>query len=427
MADSIRRITPKLMAVTASAALLLTACGGSGEVEGSGDFDLLIHTENDSVPRALESLAAGECSAENEEMPLQVETVPQTNLDQQLQLRAGQAGLPTLFASSNAPALTEELADGGHILDLREPLEETGAIEHIEPAAIETIESLYGGFRTLPIDFTIEGFWYNKAHFAEHGVEVPETWDDLVAAAETLDDAGLTAFSASGEQGWPLTRLIGNYIFRDLGPDALKRVDEGEASLSDPEYVAAAEEVAELGEAGYFGQGVGSVDMDGSVNEFLNGNAAMIYTLSSALNEFTDDELNQIGEESIGFFPFPDVEGGEGSRDQLGANVGIPVSVNANTYDDGVQDWLTCMSENYGAAGLEENRQVTGFIDNEGVEVSPLVEMVQDEIAEVDETVLWFEAFFSAAATTTSQQNASQLVTGSITAEEFMELVQGDL
>lgn len=409
------------------AALSLSACGGGGNGGDATDFSLLINVENNELPAVLTTLSEEQCSAENDALPLNVETVPQTNLDQQLQLLSGQNGLPTMFAAGNAPALTQELADAGHILELTESLEESGAIDNIEPAAMSTIEALYGGFRTLPFEYNIEGIWYNKDLFEEYGVEVPGTWDELVSAAETFHSSDVTPFSASGEQGWPLTRLVGNYIFRTVGPDALQRVADGEASLTDPEYVAGAEAIAELGEAGYFGQGVGSIDMDTSTNEFLNGNAAMFYMGSWALGDFADEERNQIGEDAIGFMPFPDVEGGEGSSDQLAANVGLSVSVNANDYNDDVDEWVSCISENYGARALEDSNRVSGFVVNEDVEVEPLVELVQEEVSSTEETVLWFEALFTTAATTTSQQNAAQLVNGSISPEEFMALVEGDL
>jgi raffinose/stachyose/melibiose transport system substrate-binding protein len=41
--------------------------------------------------------------------------------------------------------------------------------------------------------------------------------------------------------------------------------------------------------------------------------------------------------------------------------------------------------------------------------------------------VLWFEALFNTKATQTSQTNAAPLVTGSISAQDFMQRVQNDL
>ncbi len=418
-----------MVAAAGTAALSLAACSGGGGGAASSDaLSLLINVENAEIPAVLETLADGACSAEAEAMPLEIETTPQTNLDQQLQLQAGQGALPVLFSAGNAPSLTAELADAGHVADFEQVLGDLGIADQIEPAAVSTIESLYGGFRALPFEYNVEGIWYNKQIFAENGIDEPQTFGDMVAAAETLSAAGVQPFSASGEQGWPITRLISSYLFRDLGPDALQKVADGEAKLTDPEYVAAAQAIADLGAEGWFGEGVGSIDMATSENQFLNGSAAMFYMGSWFLSGLNDPEMNQIGAENVGFMPFPGVEGGAGDRSQLAANVGLPVTMNANLVNDDTTPWLECIVENYGSTALEQENRVSGFALNEEVaDVPELTQMVQEQVAETDTTVLWFEALFSAEATATSQRNAAPLVTGSISPEEFMEMVQADL
>lgn len=427
------------VAIAGALAFALVACsGGDGsdqDVSG-GDtaasfetLSVLTNVENSEVPAVLETLAGGACQAEAAAMPLEVETVPQTNLDQQLQLLAGQDALPLMFAAGNAPALTGTLADAGHVADFSEVLADAGVDGQIEEAAVSTIENLYGGYRVLPFEYNIEGIWYNKQIFDEQGIAEPETWDDMVAAAETLDAAGIQPFSASGEQGWPITRLISSYIFRSLGPDAMRRVADGEAKLTDPEYVAAADAIASLGEAGYFGAGLSSIDMATSENQFLNGSAAMFYMGSWFLSGLHDTEMNQIGIENVGFMPFPAVEGGAGERDQIAANVGLPLTFNADAASsDGAKEWIACIVENYGSVALEQENRISGFpVNQEVAEVSEVTRMVQDTVQATDTTVLWFEALFSPQATTTSQRNAAPLMTGEITGAEFMEMIQSDL
>ncbi|MFS0865883.1 ABC transporter substrate-binding protein [Microbacterium sp. 179-B 1A2 NHS] len=418
-----------LTAVAGVSALALTACGGGGGTAGAdGNLSLFVNVENTEVPAVLETLSGDACAANAEALPLDVETVPQSNLDQQLQLKAGQGDLPVLFSAGNAPALTKTLAEAGNVADFEEVLTDLDVIDNIQPAAISTIENLYGGFHVLPFEYNVEGIWYNKAIFAEQGIEEPQTFDDLAEAADTLAAAGVQPFSASGEQGWPITRLISSYIFRDLGPDALQKVADGEAELTDPEYVAAAQAIADLGTKGYFGQGVGSIDMATSENQFLNGSAAMFYMGSWFLSGLNDPEMNQIGIENVGFMPFPGVEGGAGDRSQLAANVGLPITMNANALDEDTEGWLSCIVENYGSTALDQENRVSGFALNEDVaDVPELTQLIQQQVAETETTVLWFEALFSAEATTTSQRNAAPLVTGSITPEDFMSMVQADL
>ncbi|GAA1836409.1 ABC transporter substrate-binding protein [Agromyces salentinus] len=426
-----RRFVP-LIAGLGATALLLSACSGDsggGDATAPTDFTYLSFAENTSIQDTLTSLSTGSCSAEEEALPLDITTQPQASYDQQLQLLAGQDALPVLFASGNSPQVAKDLNDGGKLVDVEAALEELGQTDAIIPAARSTVEALYGGdVFVLPTEFNVEGIWYNKALFAENGIEEPTTWDELTAAAATLSAAGVTPFSADGQDGWPLTRLVGNYLFRTIGPDALQKVIDGDASLTDPEYVEAAAAVAELGEAGYFGPSVGSIDYMTAVNQFLTGEAGMFYMGSWILANFNDPEQNKIGAENIGFMPFPEVEGGEGSRDQLAANVGVPLALSEASYGEDVSAWLDCFAENFGSTSLGEQGVITGFAVNEPVEdLPPLTQAVQERIDQTTQSVLWFEALFNAKAAATSQTNASQLVTGAISPEEFMEMVQADL
>jgi raffinose/stachyose/melibiose transport system substrate-binding protein len=436
-----RRTPRRALKLAGSAAALLvltTACassGGGGDDGGSDGgssgggnpeaFSFLVNAENTTIPSILESLAADECSTENDALPLEIETVPQTQLDQQLQLLAGQDALPVSFAAGNTPQLTAELDEAGQLLDFEATFDELGVMDRVNPAAVDTIKSLYGGkFNVLPYQYNIEGFWYNTQIFEENGVEVPTTWAELVDAAAQLAQAGVQPLSASGEQGWPLTRLISGHLFRSIGPDALQAVADGEAKLTDPEYVEAAAAVSELGDAGYFGEGVGSIDYDTAINSFMAGDAAMLYMGSWVTANFSDEELNKIGIENIDFFPFPAVEGGAGSIEQTPANVGLPMTFSAKQYNDEVGAWLTCIAENYGTVALEEANSVSGFVPEETPELDPLTQIVQEQVDSAEESVLWFEALFGSEATTVSQTNAAPLVSGSVTPEEFMSKVQ---
>ncbi|MDX2623088.1 extracellular solute-binding protein [Streptomyces sp. WI03-5b] len=416
---------------TASLALLATACGGSGAGSSSApkDFSYLSVTENTTVKTALTTLSKGACKAENKVLPLKVETVPQASLDQKLQLLAGQDALPVQFAAGNAPALTNQLEGTGKIADLGKELKGLGVLDQIEPAAVSTVKALYDGkLAVLPYEYNIEGIFYNKKLFSENGISEPATWDALVAASAKLESKGVQPFSASGQQGWPLTRLISGYLYRSLGPDAIEKVAEGKAALTDPEYVKAAEEVAELGKKGYFGKGLGSIDYDTAMNQFLNGKAAMFYMGSWALTNISDVEQNKVGVENVGFMPFPAVAGGKGAIDQYPSNVGLGITLGRKSFDDKTGDWTACIAKNYGATVLKDQGAISGFKVNGDVkDANEVTTQVRDTIGASKQNVLWFEALFNTKATTISQTNAASLVSGSMTPQKFMQTVQDAL
>ncbi|MFD7818348.1 ABC transporter substrate-binding protein [Streptomyces sp. NPDC059785] len=432
--DSPRARRNRAAGLTASAVatvLLVSACGGAGEGSTASpkEFSYLSVTENTTVKTALTTLSKGACADQNTALPLKVETVPQASLDQKLQLLAGQGALPVQFAAGNAPALTQQLAKSGKVADLEKELERLGVLDQLEPAAVSTVKALYGGkLEVLPYEYNIEGVFYNKKIFKANGLDVPGTWDELVSAAAKLEAKGIQPFSASGQQGWPLTRLISGYLYRSLGPDALQKVADGKAKLTDPEYVKAAEEVAALGKKGYFGKGVGSIDYDTSMNQFLTGKAGMLYMGSWALANIADEKQNTVGAENIGFMPFPAVSGGKGSIDQYPSNVGLGITLGAKTFDEKTGDWVSCITKNYGSTALKDQGAISGFKVNTEVEdANEVTTQVRDTISSSKQNVLWFEALFSTKATTVSQTNAASLVNGSMSAEQFMQTVQDAL
>lgn len=433
-----RHIRVGLAAAAAGLALTLAACGGtgSGSTGGTGSgaagggtdpsaFTVLSNAENTTVPGELKKLAAGACASEDKALPLQVQTVPQASLDQKLQLLAGQGALPAMFAAGNAPATTKTLVKAGDIVNFQTELTKLGVISDVEPAAISTIQNLYGGFYVLPDEFNIEGIFYNKKIFAQQGLTVPQTWDQLVADAAKLQAKKIQPFSASGQQGWPITRLISDYLYRSVGPDALSKVADGSAKLTDANYVAAAAAIAGLGAKGYFGKGVESIDYNTSVNSFVTGKAAMLYMGSWVLANVDDPTADTVGAANIGFMPFPAVTGGAGSSAQYPANVGLPFTFNAKTLGPKTQAWLKCIVQNYGTGVLKDYGSLSGFTKATPVTAkSALDSQIQQIMASSKQSVLWFEALFSTQATTVSQQDAAPLVNGSMSPSAFMSAVQ---
>ena len=412
-------------------AVLLAGCSSSGGGGSSGsdkNFTFLSINENTTIPAVLTSLSKNQCSAENKALPLKITKQAQSTLDQQLQLLAGQNALPTAFVSGNSPDLTNQLFKAGKIQDFSG----TKAEKQIVPVALSGVHTLYDGKTiVLPTELNIEGIWYNKSLLKKNGVATPTDWTSLTAAFKTLKSAGVQPISAAGKggDGWGVTRWVGAYLYRELGPDALTKVKSGDAKLTDPAYVKAADAIAALGKAGDFGSSPSSVDYATAMNTFLTGKAAFYYMGSWAVSNFNDPKQNKIGADNIGYIPFPTVPGGSGSADQTPANVGTDIAVSASAYKGSakVRNWVNCIAANYGAVALKSAGQITGFTVNGTVDVPALTKQVQTQIADTKTSVQWLEALFPAGATTTSQSNGGLLGSGQLTGEQFMSTVSAKL
>ncbi len=67
---------------------------------------------------------------------------------------------------------------------------------------------------------------YNKEQFAEAGVEEPESWNDLIAAADKLKAAGFTPFHATVQDGWRGFIWFQEFMIR-TDPEAYRGLHDG--------------------------------------------------------------------------------------------------------------------------------------------------------------------------------------------------------
>ncbi|UFU02851.1 ABC transporter substrate-binding protein [Ruania suaedae] len=440
-----RRRTVAVASTLLVSSLTLAACSG-GDDSGSGSdggsdngsdagtsigtdadsFEVLTANENPTLREQLDALAANQCSAENEALPLEHRTIAQGDTVQQITLLASQGALPSHFiAGTDQVRPTGDLGGGDLVLDYEEAFTEAGVWENILPAASSTVESVYGQMVSLPYQYNLEGFWYNKEILAELGLEEPQSYDELVDAADAAAEAGYIPIAQSGADGWPLTRLMGLYIFRNVGPEAMAAVRDGEASLTDPEYVAGAQALQDLALNGALGDGFISRTGDQATAALLSGQALMKYDGTWLLSAVNDAERNEVGEDNIGFMPFPDVSGGQGSADQYPANAGAAMAINPETYGPLTADWFACIAENYGEQALNEAGVLSGFaINGEVGDIPPATADIQERISSIDETVLWFEALLDSESNSLASTNVSLLTNGDMTAEEYMSQLQ---
>jgi raffinose/stachyose/melibiose transport system substrate-binding protein len=417
---------------TLSLSAFLAACGGSNSTSSGGSSasqNLSIHflsVQNATQPwPTILSAITAEYAKKHAGTTFTVDYVPQNNLNQKVQLLAAQGALPVMYNTPPTDTMSQ-LIKNGEGLDLEATLQKLGVLDQITPAASTIVKKLFDGkLVSLPFELNIEGFWYNKQIFSQNGLKPPTTWDELGQIAAKLQAKGIQPFAASGIQGWPLTRLVGNYLYRKLGPTALEDVQSGKAKLTDSAYVDAAQQVANLGKQGYFGKGVATLDYTPALDLFLQGKTAMIYMGSWALADFNNPKETTIGSDNIDYFPFPNVTGGVGNADQTPMNAGQTTSINKAKYDDAFGQWLAYMVQNYGDMALQKQGAVTGFtVHNKPASLPALTTLVVDRIARITQPVLWFEALFSTKATNISQQDATPLVTAAMSPANFMAAVQ---
>ncbi|OAS82583.1 MULTISPECIES: ABC transporter substrate-binding protein [Metabacillus] len=359
---------------------------------------------------------------------IEIETVLQANLMQKIQLLTASNDLPELFKfESNQLG---DLIDNDQLLDLEKTFTDLGIYDKLNPGAVNLLKTLSGdrGLYTLPVELNIEGFWYNKKLFEENNLEVPTTWDEMLAASEVFMEKGIQPFAVAGKEKWPITRLINGYVMRLYGADVMERVSKGELSITDEGFIEAATLVQDMNAKGYFGEGVNTIDYDTASNTFLQGNAAMYYMGSWALNEFNDENLNKIGVDNVGFFNIPLVEGGKGTLDEYSMNAGLTLSFSKDKYNEEVGEWMKHVFSNYGDKAIAERGLISGFkVENMPENVSELTKTTLEKVNEIENGALWFEGYFDPKTKTVSEDGAQNLLNEGTTPEEYMSKLEESL
>jgi raffinose/stachyose/melibiose transport system substrate-binding protein len=312
----------------------------------------------------------------------------------------------------NANASYGQLAKAGVFHDFSDdPLLDT-----INPAVQEILSELgnaEGEVNGLGYVNNADGIIYNRAIFAEQGLEVPETWDELIAVCEQLQAAGIAPFSASLAESWtvmPSWNAIGAYAAQDGFFDTMR--EEGEnvgpnsAVSFEKNFADTMTKQAEL--FGYAQDGARGASYDESSAIFANGEAAMmmqgIWALSPVKNINPDIDA--------AIFPYPVPENPEDRLLVTGVDVVVTRAAESE-HPEEAQRFIDFMFrpdvvEAYAASqtmipaveGAElsddpalqsvapyfDAGKITGFIDHQVPPAIPLVNTVQQAVFDRDAT-----------------------------------------
>jgi raffinose/stachyose/melibiose transport system substrate-binding protein len=214
-----------------------------------------------------------------------------------------------------------------------------------------------GEYYGVPRTWGLVGLFYNKQLFEQAGItELPTTWTEFLATVQTLKDAGITPISLGEGEKWPghfwwvylATRIGGEQAFLD----AYNRT----GSFADAPFVEAGERLKELVDMEPFPEGFLGLSHPESEGIFGNGQAAMMLMgqwAPGAQAQYSESGEG-IGQENIGLFPFPMVEGGAGDpNDAFGGGDGW--AFGANAPDEAVDFIKWTLSPENQLAGADVN------------------------------------------------------------------------
>jgi len=300
-----RRALASLVAVTA---LIVSACGGSGattapataapgattvpaestapgattapaestapDTELSGSITFLHKYSDPRYAPYFEAVAAAYQVA-NPKVTVEIQAESDQGVKDKLRVLAASKSLPDVYFSW-AGDFTKKFVRGNLAKDLTGDV--SGAWQDsFTPAALEAYTydgKLYG----VPITLDAKYVVYNKQMFADSGVTVPETIEDLLAACDAFKAKGITDPITFGNvNGWPaihfMTQLNPYFV-----PAATMATDYDPATgeFTDPGYQKALEAFADIN-THCLSKGANGITHEAAQAQFLAGKSPMHY------------------------------------------------------------------------------------------------------------------------------------------------------
>ena len=222
-------------------------------------------------------------------------------------LSAGEG--PDLFTFGTGPGQPAALVAGGLVADLTDAYYEHGW-DDVIPEGIVVQTSSDGKLWAFGSEVETTGMFYNKAIFAENGIEVPRTWADMEAAVAALQDAGFdTPIGLGAADKWPISHWQSMMFGRYAGPDGIENVLFGDGAWTDEAFVKASARLQDMGEAGWFGPTPVAIGYGELMDRFWAGEVPMTFTGPWVIGGGIDAAGDRIGD--YGVFAVPPFEEGQ--------------------------------------------------------------------------------------------------------------------
>jgi raffinose/stachyose/melibiose transport system substrate-binding protein len=308
-----RRLRRALAAATLAGVAVTAAGCSSGE-------DRVTLTFFQFKPEAVEYFqdAAARFEAENPGIRVVVNNVPDP--ETALRTRLVKEDVPDVL-TLNANGTFGEFASAGIFKDFRdEPV-----LDEVNPGYVDVIRQLGassdGAVNGVPFASNASGILYNVELFDEQGVEVPQTWDELVQAAETFQAAGVTPFYGMLLDTWTPQSPLAPLTAQTQGDDFFERRFADETTFS-KDWREALEKLGTLFQ--YTQPDPGSKGYEEGTRAFAEGESAMLLLGSYAVPQIRSFEP----EFTIGSFAFPATD--DPAKTTLVSGVDVVITASAD-------------------------------------------------------------------------------------------------
>ncbi len=283
-------------------------------------------------------------------------------------------GLPNLLSGRNAPDIYfewtgERLAQRyaeGYAADLSAAVD-SGPLAGLFEEATFGPATVDGRIVMVPYAADVTNvLWYNTEIMSDAGVEPPTTWEELLAACDTLNEAGVIPIASGNKDLWAAGNWLAHLVSRVVGEESYDAVLGGEGKFATPEWEEAFGYIVDLAEHECVNESVNAVDDTEGAQLFFQGNAAM-HAIGSWLVSWAIDEAPDL---DFDYFNLPAISDGAGDQGSaIGVATGFVVNAKSTNIDLATEFLALLNSEDNVRQLMEAEIAPLAKSASEGVEV----------------------------------------------------------
>ncbi|CAG5086749.1 Xylotriose lipo-binding protein, ABC transporter, solute-binding protein [Thermobacillus xylanilyticus] len=441
-----KRKTLAFMLLFAALTWVLAACGGSGKDSGGGNGSGPENSGASSEASSRETSPGGEVTLnlmhlwpegsnfaqykivssiveqfqqENENIKISVEVLDNEQYKDKLKVLSASNSLPDI-GFTWAAGFMEPYVKGNEFAPLNDLLE--GELKGQFVAGTTEGYTFDGTTYALPVELNIVPVFYNKAIFAEYGLEVPKTYEDLKEIIQTLNNNGVNPVALGGKDAW--TASFWYMYFADrLGGDNLMDEAVANEDFTAPELREAAVYAQELVDMNAFLKGFVGLSNEEAKAEFMNENAAM-YMMGAweVPNYTTNPDVPQEFKDKIGFFKFPVMEDGRGNVNNWvgGPGVGLFVSENSKHKEE-AKKFVSYFVQKWGEISVSEAGVIPATkVDTNAVSLPQMYIDLLNELNNANKVTLYLDVQMKPVASEEHHNLIQALFSKDITPDEFI-------
>jgi N,N'-diacetylchitobiose transport system substrate-binding protein len=188
------------------------------------------------------------------------------------------------------------------------------------PKNLLGLETIDGETYAVPWGGGSRAVLYRADWFKDLKIEIPKTWDELVAAAKKIQEKkgkDVDGFAFNG--GSDANHLLGSLAWTAGGEYAVKEGDKWVGKLTDPGFKAGFEQYTALVTDGLSSKSRLGQNTTEIRTRFANNKVGMYLTASWDLPGIDEDSKGKLKGDKLAFFPLPAKDGGE-AQSFLGGN-----------------------------------------------------------------------------------------------------------